>query len=643
MGQPYSTKQTNRFTALFLLCSTMFSCTERNLYDPEWNAVPPVESYFGYEMRGDIKLSINYNASGFIGLVEVYDQDPMENNLKKEGLAPIYAAFINDGKLERTMYVPTNVKQAYLYTSKWGLPECVKMEVTSSGITYDATKVGSRVTSRAEEGHFGIFKGDRAPYTIWTEGSPRADNLMAVYKWQALSWGESYTSGTTPYATTINTVGSENVSTFVSRVQKTITETLDKKSLLRDAGVTNIVVAESGTTLDFVFLAERGAFHNTVGYYYYPTNTPPTSGQLNSIKKYILLPAATDEASGKQILASGTVFKLKFFGASGTDVGVDEFPAGYTVGWFFIADAYKMDYDNIKYTSPSDQFASNDTGDKRRFIALNDSKSGAVVMGFEDSKTIQEADDYSDVLFFVKSNKDISNEERPEIEPEPPVVFGTETRVGTLAFEDLWPSGGDYDMNDVVIEYSRAISFTKENKVTQVVETFKTKSIGDNAVFNNYFGFQMTHLGTVTTSSDAVVVENTSSSIIISKSAKEQLGEVYSITRTGLIDYDKDVVLKDFNPYIIIGSYTKDTPSRKEVHLPKYQSTSLADKGLNNTIEDAYYIKRDGSFPFAIDIPMLNFNLATEKMRIDEEYPKFRTWVDSNGAEGADWYLIKGQ
>ena len=38
--------------------------------------------------------------------------------------------------------------------------------------------------------------------------------------------------------------------------------------------------------------------------------------------------------------------------------------------------------------------------------------------------------------------------------------------------KDIWPNGGDYDLNDVIIEHKRAISFNSNNYVLKVEDTF---------------------------------------------------------------------------------------------------------------------------------------------------------------------------
>ena len=60
---------------------------------------------------------------------------------------------------------------------------------------------------------------------------------------------------------------------------------------------------------------------------------------------------------------------------------------------------------------------------------------------------------------------------------------------GTLAFEDLWPSKGDYDLNDLVVDYHFQIVTNTQNKVVDIKPTFCVRAAG--AGYNNGFGFQI--------------------------------------------------------------------------------------------------------------------------------------------------------
>lgn len=59
---------------------------------------------------------------------------------------------------------------------------------------------------------------------------------------------------------------------------------------------------------------------------------------------------------------------------------------------------------------------------------------------------------------------------------------------GTLAFEDLWPALGDFDFNDVVVDYRMQTVANAANNVVEVVGHYTLVASG--ATFHNGFGFQ---------------------------------------------------------------------------------------------------------------------------------------------------------
>jgi len=83
--------------------------------------------------------------------------------------------------------------------------------------------------------------------------------------------------------------------------------------------------------------------------------------------------------------------------------------------------------------------------------------------------------------------------------------------------------------------------------------------------------------------------------------------------------------------------------NRVEVHLPKSIPSPWCDS-TKNTGENAFYVNADGQFPFAIYLDgILDFDQVTERSRIGSanEYPNFNKWVESNGTEYTNWYIVK--
>jgi LruC domain-containing protein len=257
---------------------------------------------------------------------------------------------------------------------------------------------------------------------------------------------------------------------------------------------------------------------------------------------------------------------------------------------------------------------------------------------------------------------------------------------GTLAFEDIWSSGGDYDMNDLVVEYSRNLNIHRDIKknsitgditsiassITSITETYKP--VFNGAIFNDGFSINYPEAltidkiksveinGTTYTPSqiletyDGSGISNTTvyasqSSVSInifddiqdfSESYSYITGKSFTI-KINLVDNNgleqSDFYASKFNPFIIVKNLEAKA-GRCEVHLPKYLCTQ---KGFAKAGEgwNLWYVGRfDGQqYPFAIDIPIKNFAVSLEKTIITTSYPNFAKWVENGtGDSYADWY-----
>lgn len=645
------------------LCATLLTgivaaCGEKDLYDPTYgkNELPPVEDYFGFETRTDMSLNVNYNAPGFKSLIEVYAEDPIVEgtNQKKENISPVFTAYTDaNGKFDGKMHnIPADVKEAYLYTNRWGLPQSVKLESNASGFSYDATAGAS--TRAGGIMLSDVFNGKditSAPYdfgylTKYQDGN----DLMSICVWDVNGKVGKAETGKDYLTVTADHKG-EKIGEITTRIQGYFDASDNKSSFLSEAAVTNITTREDGTSLDVIFLGERGAYNNTFGYYYYKKGTSLTRDQLFNLKKYIVFPNVMHNDDGWFALPTGATARLQFFGEDYNQPATNEFPKDYVIGWFYISNGYSVTYSSIKQASKlalfnglntiffSDDIKNSEKEDYRRFVSLDDKKSGLLMLGFEDQVVLNPStDDYSDVLFFVKSNKDISDTNRPSVPGETPVEpDGVETVKGTLAFEDGWPTGKDFDLNDVVVEYERIITFDQQNYAKNIKETFKFVQKEGAANLDSYFAYQVENMGNVKSRPDNSNVENTTKSIVFTSSAKQMMGQELIVEReftAGTVT--KEAVKADFNPYIIIDKLRE--VNRVEVHLPKYAATSAADPRLISTKDDVYYTDKGGKFPFAIDIPMWGFELSPERVSISESYKNFDTWVSSGGAQYTDWY-----
>lgn len=648
----------NALTAIsaFALIGLVMGCAEKNLYNPDLGKepLPDPNEYFGFEMRNDVKLSIDYDAPGFTTLIEVYGENPMETvegtPVKKEEAEALFKIYTDDnGRYEGKMSIPTSVNTIYLYTETWGLPRCIKLEIQDGTVTLDLsrkTKASNKASSKATTRSY-TFTGS-APYRI-----DEKQNLYSLCQWGDLGNIEldSYAQSINPgYFTNVKNISSENMGNFVKRMMDFFNpkgiSNVDNSRLVRESKTTNLSIKEDGTTLDVVFVNRDAANNNTFGYYYFKTGE---GIDIQAIRKYIVFPNVAIAPSslsqwGFNILKCGDKVRLTYYDDNGK--ANDKFPAGYTVGWFIYANGYVYNeisspiphQDEIDTSAPLiTSNSANVSLPTAGFISIYDNISEKTIIGVEDGANKS----YCDLLFYVDATpkSSIDDPNRPEIDDDqedPVKPDPSEKNVGTLAFEDVWPSGGDYDMNDVVVEYKRAVSFNTKNMITQIIDEFTP--VHDGATFRNAFAYQIesSQLGKIT-SSNEIKIENETSSVIVFPDVKQNINQTYTIIRTFDTNSTfKKEDLKQYNPYIIV-KYDGNS-KRTEVHLPKYSATSMADIALIGSEEDAYYIDRAGSYPFAIDIPKLNFKTVTETHRIDSEYPEFAKWAESKGTKHTDWY-----
>ena len=119
----------------------------------------------------------------------------------------------------------------------------------------------------------------------------------------------------------------------------------------------------------------------------------------------------------------------------------------------------------------------------------------------------------------------------------------------------------------------------------------------------------------------------------------------------GRLSMDKVTRKSLYNPFICVGDKGFVSGAvRKEIHLTNYAPTSLADPypfGRNDdksSLDKAgnpigpYYYATSELYPFAIDLPVTDFRIPDEMVKIDVFYPDFADWVKSRGEKHKEWY-----
>jgi LruC domain-containing protein len=244
-----------------------------------------------------------------------------------------------------------------------------------------------------------------------------------------------------------------------------------------------------------------------------------------------------------------------------------------------------------------------------------------------------------------------------------------ENTYGTFAFEDQWPQTGDYDFNDLVVNYQYDQYANASNQMVQINAEFVIKAVG--AGFSNGFGIQLDlnssavsnvlgnniQGGLYTFNNNGTEANQSKAVIIVSDNVHQGFeGNGFINTSPTLayqtpdtinveIEFSNALTLTGagsapFNPFLVIN---KDRG--REVHMPSYQPTDLVDPSFfgeanDNSILGGIYYKSKTGLPWAMNLPV-NFDYPLEKTDVRDGYNHFNSWTLSGGLTYMDWYTGK--
>ncbi len=428
------------------------------------------------------------------------------------------------------------------------------------------------------------------------------------------------------------------------------------------------------------FVAEGAGYRNVLAYYTYDRDFPPaTPADITNCT--VIFPNVSFAGSG------GGLF-------SGDKVYLGTFPGNTVIGWMLMRDGWNSNtqqatvgqgllYSDLEL-NPEAQLQN-----KQHCVLLYDEERELFVIGFEDLIRPGGDNDFNDAIFYATANP-IENIENENVQPAYPDPIDTDgdgiydnfddypedTELafnnyyassglfGTLAFEDLWPSKGDYDFNDLVIDYNYNRISNAQNEVVTLRGKFVVRAIG--ASFKNGFGFTIEGLspsaiasieGTqlledyIITSANGTEANQTDATIIVFDNAwnhghgNTRPDQPFIVPDTITVDIHMvnpipvaEFGNAPFNPFIIV-----NMERGKEVHLPDYEPTDLVDASyFGKSFDDSQpaigkYYKTVENLPWALNFPS-KFEYPIETVSIDLGHLKFVPWVLSSGTEYRDWY-----
>ena len=598
----------------------MIGC-KKEMYTPDEPVVDP-ENVFDFSTREKYTLYVKYDVpENYKVYFEVYTKDPeqldADGQVVKRDIEPVDVGFTDgNGEYNHKIEVPATAKYLYIYSPYAGVPRVLVAEIKDgvlSEVAYPDEIEGARsMLGRADDGDY----KNEAYNTITGKKLSRLGYWKNAKRAYSLKGGTYDLYGRPDYTKVGDRITVSR--DILNLINQTVPEggKVDP-SLIRNGDIRVTKKAH----IDLFLVDETTSANNTLAYYCYETNNPPKKEadiKVNDI--VIAFPNAKvlkrhdyEPKGNNGALERGEGVRLHYY-KDGKDMG-EEFPEGVSIGF----EDWNGDYD------------------------------------------------YNDVVFYVKADPiEAITPDIPDVKPTDPDdsdIVAEITYRGILTFEDLWPYRGDFDMNDVVVEYESTVGYNQANEVLRTIDNYTI--LWSGASYDNSFAYQLEALrGEVEVEISSslggnggafVDPEVDRATIRLANNVRAYANEDEKVTFKVVTKYTgrkinkEDFVLPPYNPFITTNSLDK------EVHLTNMRPTEKLNKdnlGYGNDKSDPssnlYYVTYDENgqqMPFAINIAyerkedLNTFVIPRESKHIDTYYPKFLNWVKTKGKEDADWYL----
>lgn len=625
-----------------------------------------VGANFRYETVGETTLNVSAildNGEGIGGVVfEVFEENPQLN-----ANAAIIATGVTNssGHYNEVITLAKTVTRVYIQPKYLGFIDMVEANVSGNVIAANLNP-----------------SKNQASGSIDINAYQRMDASQATYSYLG-TWNNQ---GVPNYLIANNDVVDAS---FLADVNAALPEQSKLPNVhpeyISQSNETDLILKDSADVW-VTFVHEGAGWTNALGFYSYDINNPPTS-KSQIAKHTIIFPNVSYQGSGGGMI-------------SGNKVKIGTFSKNTGIGWFLVANGWNGtgvgNGNYIQYSEPS--FNLETVASLRaHMVMLNSVARNRVLIGFEDMGRQSGADnDFNDALFYVTANPYTSIQMSNVVAlPSSQVnndndndgvynaydaypndasraydsYFPAINVFGSLCFEDLWPSKGDFDFNDMVINYNIAQVMNATNDVVEIKAKFLVKAIG--ASYLNGFGIQFpitnSQISSITgqrisgnlvsLSGNQTEANQTNATVIVFDNPEPIIhrgGGMYYNTEASASKGTSDTIAlvisfatpvntnelgaAPFNPFIYINQ-----DRTKEVHLADFVPTSLANQSLfgqgddNSNPATARYYKTSTNMPFALNIPIA-FEYPTEKSPISTSHLRFKTWAESYGTSYPDWY-----
>ena len=697
----------------FVIAASLTACIDKSKYEmtydsnnPESGAGVKVANSFDFSTVQKVNLNVDYSAYKTYGPVffGVYTENPFiiqedaPDDLWNEDVKPIYEDYTEDnGKFNAVVELPSYAQHLYIATGNFftGM-KLLEADVKDGAASVVAEKhqiASARATTRAVDN--GESTDDLSKLNLTnTISNGKVSNEKIYNDWKNWLGTWNSASGHPDYLLNKATADSKLVISEeeMENLYAAVGAAFVSGSTLNDeySSYPDLLLTQD-SEVTFTLLGGSTCWKSSLGYYYYTDDNKPT--KPTDINPIMLFPNTQDgqwaRATEKKLetyngigVERGNVVQLMYYPniANNDNTGATKvFPKGTRIGFILKTQGWAMQgnnysikceknkYYNSKYncwctTTDGLSFAKQVSNETIKNPIVNGESRGAkfsyktkngdnfTIISFEDA---MDDKDYDDLIFALKPVGVFA--------PLPEIANKKSSTTGVYAFEDKWPSKGDYDLNDAVINAKHEKEFNDKGKI--VKETFYLTT------YQNYVEL---------TSGLALTLDTkvTPKSVAMKKIAPESAdAEVTTFTKDGDVYYLTDNIKGEIgSTYILELTYSSPLTSSDEmasikpfiyrsegnnlnweVHIPMEAPTARMDYSYFRKDDDCsdyihhlqQYFVRQGNYPFAFylknaDIDAFKETILkreNESIPIDQFFPGFIDWSTSGGTTNQDWYL----
>ena len=556
--------------------------------------------------------------------------------------------FDANGHFEKKLTVAARMDSVLIYTNYIGLIDNVRLPITNDGVVFDYGPFYER------DGSSG--KGPARPKRISFSQSANVDYTFI----------DSFDGQGVPDNLAFSDVIQQNL---LDDINASLPENVPGGIPVSNpdflAGKETSLITTEEANVWGTFVSEGAGYRNVLGYYTYTLGNEPAT--VDDITEHrVIFPNVSFSGSGGGLI-------------SGDRVYLGRFPANTVISWFLAANGWfgsgVSDGNGVYYSNPDFNPESTEST-RTHMVLLYDQARELTILGVEDlRRDVATDDDFNDAVFYARANPpdaiqvgnfaeieasndadgDGINDELDDFPFDPNKAFNnflpSENSTGKLVYEDLWPSQGDYDFNDLAVDYSFNLIANGDNLVTSLDATFTIENIG--GALHNGFAFVLPidpslvdgiegqlingSYETVAANGTETGTNANETVIIVAGDCFDLEGQTIELSIDFTVPQDANA-LGDvpFNAFLIANQ-----DRAKEVHLPDLLPTSKAD--YLGTVDDfsdpasGRYYKTNTNLPWALNI-FEGFQIPPEKVPIIIQYPRIVTWANSGGTQDLNWY-----